>query len=143
MATITLGIGPHSSLVNICGHLTCSLVLRKKWLVVMSFSFIVSVVDFYTSASHDFGSRGFTALALFMLTLFRSGRSIHGRDYGEQPTAYSPAVSTKAMVSTHMARPRWHVERLLSGRWHLKAVLQLQYKKQHAICQPQQTSCNR
>jgi len=50
------------------------------------------------AASRDFGSRGFTAAALFTLTLFRRGKIIHGATYFEDAGQRSPARDVATIV---------------------------------------------
>jgi len=49
--------------------------------------------------------RGFTAVALFTLTLFRHGRSIHGATYFEDAGQRSPARDIASCVNTYGTAP--------------------------------------
>jgi len=52
-----------------------------------------------------FGSRGFTAMALFTLTLFRHGRRIHGPTYFEDAGQRSPVRDVATVVQSDGERP--------------------------------------
>jgi len=52
----------------------------------------------YIRASHNCGSRGVTAAALFTLTLFRRGRIIHEATYFEDAGQRSPVADVAAIV---------------------------------------------